>query len=120
MVFIQGVYQAKSNYNLVSGEIQFTAGTPSIDDVIEVISISAVNMAGSPVTSVNGQVGAVSISSGVASVQSKTGAVSLVSADIPGVIDTSDNTTGLTFWTGTQAEYDALSTYDSNKLYFIT
>jgi len=63
MVFIQGVYQAKSNYNLVSGEIQFTAGTPSIDDVIEVISISAVNMAGSPVTSVNGEVGAVTVAS---------------------------------------------------------
>jgi len=63
MVFIQGVYQAKSNYNLVSGEIQFTAGTPSIDDVIEVISISAINMAGSPVTSVNGEVGAVTVAS---------------------------------------------------------
>ena len=63
MVFIQGVYQAKSNYNLVSGEIQFTAGTPSIDDAIEVISISAVNTAGSPVTSVNGEVGAVTVAS---------------------------------------------------------
>jgi hypothetical protein len=63
MVFIQGVYQAKSNYNLVSGEIQFTAGTPSINDIIEVISISAVNTAGSPVTSVNGEVGAVTVAS---------------------------------------------------------
>ena len=63
MVFIQGVYQAKSNYNLVSGEIQFTAGTPSVDDAIEVISISAVNTAGSPVTSVNGEVGAVTVAS---------------------------------------------------------
>jgi len=63
MVFIQGVYQAKSNYNLVSGEIQFTAGTPSINDIIEVISISAINMAGSPVTSVNGEVGAVTVAS---------------------------------------------------------
>ena len=60
MVFIQGVYQAKSNYNLVSGQIQF-GSTPSIDDVIEVISISAANTAGSPVTSVNGEVGAVSV-----------------------------------------------------------
>ena len=62
MVFIQGVYQAKSNYNLVSGQIQF-GSTPSIDDVIEVISISAVNTAGSPVTSVNGEVGAVTVAS---------------------------------------------------------
>ena len=62
MVFIQGVYQAKSNYNLVSGEIQFTA-TPDEDDVIEVISMSAVNTAGSPVTSVNGEVGAVTVAS---------------------------------------------------------
>jgi len=63
MVFIQGVYQAKSNYNLVSGEIQFTAGTPAEDDVIEVISMSAINTAGSPVTSVNGEVGAVTVAS---------------------------------------------------------
>ena len=61
MVFIQGVYQAKSKYNLVSGQIQFTGGTPAEDDVIEVISISAVNTANSPVTSVNGQTGVVSI-----------------------------------------------------------
>ena len=63
MVFIQGVYQAKSNYNLVSSEIQFTAGTPAEDDAIEVISISAVNTATSPVTSVNGEVGAVTVQS---------------------------------------------------------
>lgn len=62
MVFIQGVYQAKSNYNLVSGEIQFTE-IPDEDDVIEVISMSAVNTAGSPVTSVNGEVGAVTVAS---------------------------------------------------------
>ena len=61
MVFIQGVYQAKSKYNLVSGQIQFAGGTPAEDDVIEVISISAVNTANSPVTSVNGQTGVVSI-----------------------------------------------------------
>ena len=103
MVFIQGVYQSKSNYNLVSGEIQLT-GTPDEDDVIEVISMSAVNTAALPVTSVNGSAGA----------------VVLDAEDIPGVVDTSDDTTGLTFWTGTQAEYDALSSYDSTKLYFIT
>jgi hypothetical protein len=122
MVFIQGVYQAKSNYNLVSNEIQFTAGTPAEDDVIEVISMSAINTVNSSVTSVNGEVGAVSLTfeSDVTSVQGKTGAVTLVPADVPGVVDTSDDTTGLTFWTGTQAEYDALGSYDSNKIYFIT
>ena len=36
---------------------------PSIDDLIEVISISAVNTAGCPVTSVNGEVGAVTVAS---------------------------------------------------------
>ena len=119
MVFIQGVYQSKSNYNLVSGEIQFTA-TPDEDDVIEVISMSAINTAGSPVTSVNGEIGAVTVSSDVTSVNGSTGAVVLDAEDIPGVVDTSDGITGLTFWTGTQAEYDALSSYDSTKLYFIT
>ena len=80
MVFIQGVYQAKSNYNLVSGEIQFTAGTPSASDAIEVISISAINTAGSPVTSVNGEVGAVTVAS-------KHG-VSVISANATAVANT--------------------------------
>ena len=63
MVFIQGVYQAKSNYDLISNEIRFTAGTPAEDDVIEVISISAINTVNSSVTSVNGEVGAVTVQS---------------------------------------------------------
>ena len=61
MVFIQGVYQAKSKYNLVSGQIQFTGGTPADDDAIEVISISAVNTSVNAVTSVNGEVGEVTV-----------------------------------------------------------
>ena len=80
MVFIQGVYQAKSKYNLVSGQIQFTGGTPAEDDAIEVISISAVNTAGSAVTSVNGEVGAVTV-------QSKHD-VSVISADTNAVANT--------------------------------
>ena len=80
MVFIQGVYQAKSKYNLVSGQIQFTGGTPAEDDAIEVISISAVNTASSPVTSVNGEIGAVTV-------QSKHD-VSVISADTNAVANT--------------------------------
>jgi len=120
MVFVSGIYQQKSAYNLSGSNIVFDGENPAEDDTIEVITLSSLNNTSSPVTSVNGQTGAISITSDVTSVQNKTGAVTLVSADIPGVIDTSDDTTGLTFWTGTQAEYDALSTYDSTKLYFIT
>ena len=61
MVFIQGVYQNKSKYDLISNEIRFTAGTPDEDDIIEVISMSAINTAASSVTSVNGEVGAVTV-----------------------------------------------------------
>ena len=61
MVFIQGVYQNKSKYDLISNEIRFTAGTPDEDDIIEVISMSAINTVASPVTSVNGEVGAVTV-----------------------------------------------------------
>ena len=63
MVFIQGVYQAKSKYNLVSGQIQFTGGTPADDDAIEVISISAINTGVNAVKSVNGEVGEVTVQS---------------------------------------------------------
>jgi len=127
MVFVSGIYQQKSAYNLIGSDIVFQGENPAEDDTIEVISLSSLNNMSSPVSSVNGQTGAVVIDSGVTSVNGRIGAVvttvsdlSLTSADIPGVIDTSDGTTGLTFWTGTQAEYDALSAYDSTKLYFIT
>ena len=80
MVFIQGVYQAKSNYNLVSNEIRFTAGTPAEDDVVEVISMSAINTVNSSVTSVNGEVGAVTV-------QSKH-SVSVIGADTNAVANT--------------------------------
>lgn len=37
-----------------------------------------------------------------------------------GVIDSSNNTIALKLWTGTRAEYDAITTKDSNTLYHIT
>ena len=35
-------------------------------------------------------------------------------------LNTRDNSTRLKFWTGTKAQYDAISTKDSNTLYYIT
>ena len=37
-----------------------------------------------------------------------------------GVIETNTGTTETKIWTGTQAEYDAINTYDNDTLYFIT
>ena len=37
-----------------------------------------------------------------------------------GVINSSNNTTALKLWTGTRAEYDEITTKDSNTLYYIT
>ena len=59
MVYVQGVYQAKANYSLTSGAIVFSTA-PAEDDAIEVLSISAINTS-SPVTSVNGETGAVTV-----------------------------------------------------------
>ena len=61
MVYVQGVYQAKANYSLTSGAIVFQTA-PAEDDAIEVLSISAINTS-SPVTSVNGETGAVTVQS---------------------------------------------------------
>lgn len=63
MVFIQGVYQAKTNYSLNSGAIVFSPGV-TLGDTVEVISVSGANLTTSPVTSVNGQTGVVSIGAG--------------------------------------------------------
>jgi len=78
MVYVQGVYQAKANYSLTSGAIVFQTA-PAEDDAIEVLSISAINTS-SPVTSVNGETGAVTV-------QSKH-SVSVISADTNAVANT--------------------------------
>ena len=64
MVFIQGVYQAKANYSLLANpnRIVLTAGV-EVDDVVEVLSVTGANLNPSPVSSVNGQTGAVTVSS---------------------------------------------------------
>ena len=83
MVFIQGVYQSKTNYSLISGDIIFSAGLTA-GDIVEVISISGANTTTSPVTSVNGQTGVVSIPSGVSSVDGQTGAVTSAVTSVNG------------------------------------
>lgn len=60
MVFVQGVYQAKANYNLLTSptRIVLTEGA-EVGETVEVISVSGANLTTSPVASVNGQTGAV-------------------------------------------------------------
>ena len=78
MVFVQGVYQAKANYSLLTGPIRIvlTEGV-EVGEEVEVLSVSGANLTTSPVTSVNGQTGAVTVSSGVTSVNGQTGAVTV-------------------------------------------
>ena len=83
MVFIQGVYQAKTNYSLNSGAIVFSPGV-TLGDTVEVISVSGANLTTSPVTSVNGQTGVVSIAAGVSSVDGNTGAVTSAVTSVNG------------------------------------
>ena len=60
MVFVQGVYQAKVNYSLLTSptRIVLTEGA-EVGETVEVISVSGANLTTSPVVSVNGQTGAV-------------------------------------------------------------
>jgi len=60
MVFVQGVYQAKANYSLLTSptRIVLTEGA-EVGEIVEVISVSGANLTTSPVVSVNGQTGAV-------------------------------------------------------------
>ena len=92
MVFIQGVYQAKTNYSLNSGAIVFSTGV-TLGDTVEVISVSGANLTTSPVTSVNGQTGVVSIAAGVSSVNGQTGAVTVASTMGVNVINSSTTAT---------------------------
>ena len=63
MVFVSGIYQQKSAYNLSGSDIVFDGENPAEDDTIEVITLSSLNNTSSPVSSVNGQTGAVVVAS---------------------------------------------------------
>jgi hypothetical protein len=63
MVFVSGIYQQKSAYNLSGSNIVFDGENPAEDDTIEVITLSSLNNLSSPVASVNGQTGAVVLAS---------------------------------------------------------
>ena len=90
MVFIQGVYQSKANYNLTSGAIVFSSGV-TLGDTVEVISVSGANLTTSPVTSVDGNTGAVT--SAVTSVNGQTGAVTVASTMGVNVINSNTTAT---------------------------
>lgn len=63
-VFIQGVYQEKSTYSISGSTLTFTTA-PLNGYTIEVITAGVVaNVTSSPVTSVNGQTGAVTVGTG--------------------------------------------------------
>ena len=68
MVFVSGIYQQKSAYNLSGSNIVFDGENPEEDDTIEVITLSSLNNMSSPVASVNGQTGAVVVSGHTVSV----------------------------------------------------
>jgi len=88
MVFVQGVYQAKVNYNLLTSptRIVLTEGA-EVGETVEVISVSGANLTTSPVTSVDGNTGAVT--SAVTSVNGQTGAVTTASSTGVNVINSS-------------------------------
>jgi hypothetical protein len=88
MVFVQGVYQAKANYSLLTSptRIVLTEGA-EVGETVEVISVSGANLTTSPVTSVDGNTGAVT--SAVTSVNGQTGAVTVASTMGVNVINSS-------------------------------
>ena len=92
MVFVQGVYQAKTNYNLLTSptRIVLTEGA-EVGETVEVISVSGANLTTSPVTSVDGNTGAVT--SAVTSVNGQTGTVTVASTMGVNVINSNTTAT---------------------------
>jgi len=92
MVFVQGVYQAKANYSLLTSptRIVLTEGA-EVGEEVEVLSVSGANLTTSPVTSVDGNTGAVT--SAVTSVNGQTGAVTVASTIGVNVINSSTTAT---------------------------
>ena len=85
------VTATKLNTTIVSSSIAFSSGS---------------NIFGDELTDIHQVTGSLNV----------TGSANLVASQS---LNNRDNS-GLSFWAGSQAQYDALSSYDSNKLYFIT
>ena len=62
-VFIQGVYQEKSTYSISGNQITFNTA-PQTGFTVEVMAFDSITIGGSTVSSVNGQTGAVTLSTG--------------------------------------------------------
>ena len=62
-VFIQGVYQEKSTYSISGNQITFNTA-PQTGFTVEVMAFDSIIIGGSTVSSVNGQTGAVTLSTG--------------------------------------------------------
>lgn len=91
-VFIQGIYQEKSTYSIAGNTITFLTA-PQNGYTVEVMAFNTITVGNPPVTSVNGQTGAVTINVPVTSVNGQTGAVTISTGYSVSVI--SSNTTAV-------------------------
>jgi hypothetical protein len=91
-VFIQGIYQEKSTYSIAGNTITFSTA-PQNGYTVEIMAFNTITVGNPPVTSVNGQTGAVAINIPVTSVNGQTGAVTISTGYSVSVI--SSNTTAV-------------------------
>ena len=91
-VFIQGIYQEKSTYSIAGNTITFSTA-PQNGYTVEIMAFNTITVGNPPVTSVNGQTGAVTINVPVTSVNGQTGAVTISTGYSVSVI--SSNTTAV-------------------------
>lgn len=91
-VFIQGIYQEKSTYSIAGNTITFLTA-PQNGYTVEIMAFNTITVGNPPVTSVNGQTGAVAINIPVTSVNGQTGAVTISTGYSVSVI--SSNTTAV-------------------------
>ena len=133
-IYLSGVYQEKNTYSLATNVITFSTAPPTGVD-IEILTIADVSVSGT-VTSVNGQTGAVvldsdDITEGATNKYDETvvitdsygidssGTYPNFTLEVSGTIDQNGSASELKYWSGSQAQYDAL-TPDANTIYFIS
>ena len=123
-VFIQGVYQEKSTYSISGNQITFNTA-PQTGFTVEVMAFDSITIGGSTVSSINGQTGAVTLSTGTdwqTAIEPQTGTSFGADANKGYFVDTTSSSVTVNLPAGSVGDEihftDYAGNFDTNEIIF--
>ena len=123
-VFIQGVYQEKSTYSISGNQITFNTA-PQTGFTVEVMAFDSITIGGSTVSSINGQTGVVTLSTGTdwqTAIEPQTGTSFGADANKGYFVDTTSSSVTVNLPAGSVGDEihftDYAGNFDTNEIIF--